>query len=72
TSQTSGSSPSATPPVAAGSYVLAHRRADRARPALRAFADWLAAEMRADLPRLAALSRAALAGAATGGSPWVA
>lgn len=41
--------------VSAGTYFLVHRRADRARPALAAFADWIVCEMRADARRLWAL-----------------
>lgn len=43
--------PFATPPITAGSYFLVHRREDGARPAVRAFADWVAAEARADRRR---------------------
>lgn len=39
------------PPISAGTYFLVHRREDAARTAVRAFADWMAAEARADRRR---------------------
>jgi DNA-binding transcriptional LysR family regulator len=43
--------PFATPPISAGTYFLVHRREDAARHAVRAFADWMASEARADRRR---------------------
>lgn len=45
--------PFATPSVSAGTFFVVHRRADRARPLVRAFVDWLTAEMATDRRRLA-------------------
>ena len=53
--------PFAIAPVEAGAYYLAFRKADRADAAVRAFADWVSAEMRADKRRLVALQAQRLA-----------
>jgi LysR family transcriptional regulator, glycine cleavage system transcriptional activator len=52
--------PFKAPLQSAGTYFLVHRRADRTRHAVRAFSDWIAAEMKSDLRRLRSISRAAL------------
>jgi hypothetical protein len=43
----------------AGSFYVVHRRQDRARPLVRAFADWLASESRTDLHRMQLREKAA-------------
>jgi DNA-binding transcriptional LysR family regulator len=49
--------PFVTPPQSAGAYFVVYRRSDRSRRIVRAFVDWIAAEMKADAARLARLSR---------------
>ncbi len=44
--------PFTAPRLSAGAFFVVHRRADRARPAVAAFVDWLASEMKADNARL--------------------
>lgn len=44
------------PPLSAGTYFIVHRRDDRARVVVRAFVDWVSAEMRADARRLSRLA----------------
>ena len=43
--------PFAIPPISAGTYFLVHRREDAARPAVRAFTEWVCAEARTDRRR---------------------
>jgi len=43
--------PFAIPPISAGTYFLVHRREDAARPAVRAFTEWVCAQARADRRR---------------------
>ncbi|MBI1340625.1 LysR family transcriptional regulator [bacterium] len=50
------------PPQEAGAYFVVCRKMDRAKPVVRSFVDWLAAEMRPDVRRLMALERARLPG----------
>jgi len=54
--------PFATPPMEAGAYMVTCRRAERTRDVVRAFTDWLFAEMRSDSRRLMRVERARLGG----------
>jgi LysR family transcriptional regulator, glycine cleavage system transcriptional activator len=49
--------PFKSPPQSAGTYFLVHRRVDKTRHAVRAFADWITAEMKTDQRRLKIASR---------------
>lgn len=51
------------PRLSAGTYFIVHRKEDAARPAVSAFADWVARTMRADRRRLDRLSALKLASA---------
>jgi LysR family glycine cleavage system transcriptional activator len=53
--------PPAMPSRSGGTYFVVHRKADRARRTVRLFCDWIAQEMQADMRRLQALSRKAMA-----------
>jgi LysR family glycine cleavage system transcriptional activator len=50
--------PFKAPIQSGGAYFMLYRRADRARRAVNAFADWLVSELRADMPRLLKQARA--------------
>ncbi len=53
--------PFATALQSGGAYFVVHRRADRSNAAVRAFVEWIVAEMRSDLPRLREVSQNRLA-----------
>lgn len=49
--------PFSGPKLSAGTYYLVHRKEDKARPAVAAFAQWMTATMRGDKRRLERLNR---------------